>query len=136
MAGNTLDLNSIIASPEQAWTNGTAAAEINGINREELQTAINELPDEFKLVLLLFYYEDCSYLEIAERLGLPAGTVMSRLSRAKGHLRARLRNDGQPVNDGHHRSGAIASSAPTANTSRIGANDTETRQGLTSAKGI
>jgi RNA polymerase sigma-70 factor, ECF subfamily len=60
------------------------------IDREQLQAAINELPDEFKFVVLMFYFEDYSYREIAERLELPIGTVMSRLSRAKGHLRRRL----------------------------------------------
>jgi RNA polymerase sigma-70 factor, ECF subfamily len=57
---------------------------------EELQRAIDELPDEYKLVLVGFYFEDCSYKELAARLELPIGTVMSRLSRAKGYLRAQL----------------------------------------------
>jgi RNA polymerase sigma-70 factor (ECF subfamily) len=57
---------------------------------EELQQAIDALPDDFKLVVLGFYFEDCSYKELAERLELPIGTVMSRLSRAKGYLRAQL----------------------------------------------
>jgi RNA polymerase sigma-70 factor (ECF subfamily) len=60
------------------------------IDRERLQAALDELPDDFKLVLLMFYFEACSYQEIAQRLEIPLGTVMSRLSRAKGHLRARL----------------------------------------------
>ena len=60
------------------------------IDPEQVQAAINELADEFKSVLLLFYFENCSYREIAKQLDLPLGTVMSRLSRAKGHLRARL----------------------------------------------
>ncbi|HWB11946.1 MAG TPA: sigma-70 family RNA polymerase sigma factor [Pirellulales bacterium] len=60
------------------------------IDQERLQQAINDLPDDFKLVLLLFYFEECSYRDIAERLSLPTGTVMSRLARAKARLRARL----------------------------------------------
>ncbi len=60
------------------------------IDSEQIQTAINELPAEFKLVLVSYYFEECSYKEIAERLSLPLGTVMSRLSRAKNHLRTSL----------------------------------------------
>ncbi len=60
------------------------------IDSDRLQEAINELPEAFRIVLVMFYYEDCSYREIAEQLELPMGTVMSRLARAKGHLRARL----------------------------------------------
>jgi len=60
------------------------------IDRERLQAALDQLSDEFKLVLLMFYFEECSYREIAERLDIPLGTVMSRLSRAKGQLRGRL----------------------------------------------
>lgn len=60
------------------------------IDQEALAAALAELPDEFRLVVLMFYFEDLSYKEIAEQLELPIGTVMSRLSRAKGHLRRRL----------------------------------------------
>ena len=60
------------------------------IDRQALQQAINELPDEYKLVLMLFYFEDCSYKEIAEKLEIKIGTVMSRLARAKERLRWRL----------------------------------------------
>jgi RNA polymerase sigma-70 factor (ECF subfamily) len=68
------------------------------IDQERLQQAIDDLPDEFKLVVLLFYFEECSYREIAERLSVPAGTVMSRLARAKARLRARLfKPDEAPV---------------------------------------
>jgi len=66
---------------------------------EELQRAIDELPDEFKLVLVGFYFEDCSYKELAERLELPIGTIMSRLSRAKGFLRTRLLDQQQTASD-------------------------------------
>ena len=42
------------------------------------------------MVVAMFYFEECSYREIAEKLDLPMGTVMSRLARAKGHLRSKL----------------------------------------------
>jgi RNA polymerase sigma-70 factor (ECF subfamily) len=60
------------------------------IDRERLQAALDELPDEFKIVVLMFYFEGCSYRQIAQQLGVPDGTVMSRLSRAKSHLRKKL----------------------------------------------
>jgi RNA polymerase sigma-70 factor (ECF subfamily) len=60
------------------------------IDREMLELALEELPDEFRIVLLMFYFEDYSYKEIATELEIPMGTVMSRLARAKGHMRRRL----------------------------------------------
>ena len=60
------------------------------IDHERLQLVLDELPDRFKLVLLMFYFEQRSYQEIADELDIPLGTVMSRLSRAKAHLRKRL----------------------------------------------
>ncbi len=60
------------------------------IDSERLQAALDRLPDPFKLVLMLFYFEDYSYRQIAEELNLPVGTVMSRLSRAKSYLRQLL----------------------------------------------
>jgi len=64
--------------------------EVDSIDREELAAALREIPDEFRLVLLMFYFEELSYQQIAEELEIPIGTVMSRLSRAKKHLRQRL----------------------------------------------
>lgn len=60
------------------------------IDREALQAALNELPPHYRLVVTMFYFDDCPYREIAEQLHIPIGTVMSRLARAKEHLRARL----------------------------------------------
>jgi RNA polymerase sigma-70 factor (ECF subfamily) len=60
------------------------------IDREALQQAIDQLPALYRVVLTMFYYEDCSYREIAEKLEVPIGTVMSRLARAKGRLRSAL----------------------------------------------
>jgi RNA polymerase sigma-70 factor (ECF subfamily) len=58
------------------------------IDGDHLQHALNQLPDAFRLMVVMFYFEDCSYREIAERLQVPIGTVMSRLARAKGYLRS------------------------------------------------
>ncbi len=60
------------------------------IDGERLQAAIDSLEDDFKTTLLLFYFEHRSYREIAEVLGIPIGTVMSRLARAKARLRGQL----------------------------------------------
>ena len=60
------------------------------VDEQLLQAAIDRLPADFKMVVMMFYFEQCSYLEIAEALSIPMGTVMSRLSRAKGHLRRQL----------------------------------------------
>ena len=60
------------------------------VDGERLQAALNGLADEFRVVLAMFYFEEYSYKEIAERLEVPMGTVMSRLSRAKRHLRNAL----------------------------------------------
>jgi len=58
---------------------------------EALERAIERLPAEQKVVLLLRTREDMSYQELSEHLGIEIGTVMSRLARAREKLRAWLR---------------------------------------------
>jgi RNA polymerase sigma-70 factor (ECF subfamily) len=60
------------------------------VEPEHLQEALNELPEGFRTPVILYYFEDFSYREIAAHMDLPLGTVMSRLARAKAHLRAWL----------------------------------------------
>lgn len=67
------------------------------IDPEQLQQALNELPEVYRTPIILFYFEDFGYREIAEQMDLPIGTVMSRLARAKAHLRSRLIPGGEPV---------------------------------------
>jgi len=63
------------------------------LDSQSLQEALDALPEEFRSVLVLFYFGELSYRDIAEQLDLPLGTVMSRLSRGKHYLRQRLNPD-------------------------------------------
>ena len=47
-------------------------------------------------MLVMFYFEERSYREIAQDLALPIGTVMSRLARAKARLRTKLFSSERP----------------------------------------
>jgi RNA polymerase sigma-70 factor, ECF subfamily len=69
---------------------GRDAEEPPEIGPEKLQQALNELEEGFRTPLILFYFEEFSYRDIAEQMELPIGTVMSRLARAKAYLRAKL----------------------------------------------
>jgi RNA polymerase sigma-70 factor (ECF subfamily) len=60
----------------------------------EVRAAVDALPEEQRIVLHLRAVEGLAYREISEALGVPIGTVMSRLSRARERLRGRLRDDG------------------------------------------
>ena len=55
-----------------------------------LKEALNQLPLEYREVIVLRELEDLSYKEIATLVGIPIGTVMSRLARARKHLQQRL----------------------------------------------
>ncbi|MEZ6116343.1 MAG: sigma-70 family RNA polymerase sigma factor [Pirellulaceae bacterium] len=60
------------------------------IDQEQIHQCIAELAPAFRIVLLMYYFEQASYKEIAAQLDLPVGTVMSRLARAKSQLRQKL----------------------------------------------
>lgn len=60
------------------------------IDRETLDRALDELPETYRLILAMFYFDDFSYKQIAQELQIPMGTVMSRLARAKQRLREQL----------------------------------------------
>ena len=59
--------------------------------------ALMQVDEVYRAPLVLFYLEEHSYLEIAEILGIPPGTVMSRISRGRAVLR-RLMEDKPPAN--------------------------------------
>jgi RNA polymerase sigma-70 factor (ECF subfamily) len=58
---------------------------------QQLVRAIDSLPAEYQVVLMLWAIDELSYKEIAEAVGIPIGTVMSRLHRARQRLSEQLR---------------------------------------------
>ena len=68
---------------------------------EALQQALDALPGEFRLPLVMYYFEDLNYREIASELDVPIGTVMSRLSRGKARLRERLESQFSTTRSAH-----------------------------------
>ena len=73
---------------------------------EDVQRALDALPDEYRMVVILADLEDFSYQEIAEILEIPVGTVMSRLYRARRRLESEMLRYAQE--HGYIRSGAPA----------------------------
>jgi RNA polymerase sigma factor (sigma-70 family) len=63
----------------------------------DLQGALDLLPVEQKEIVLLIALEDMSYADVAATLGIPIGTVMSRLSRGRERLRALMEGRDEPV---------------------------------------
>jgi RNA polymerase sigma-70 factor (ECF subfamily) len=69
---------------------GSQASVPEHIDEEQLQQALGKLPDTYRIPLMLFYFDDLSYKEIADQLEVPLGTVMSRLARGKAFLKEQL----------------------------------------------
>jgi RNA polymerase sigma-70 factor (ECF subfamily) len=65
-------------------------AEVDGLVLRDVQQALYHLPVEQREVLLLVGVEELTYQEASSVLGVPIGTVMSRLSRAREHMRTLL----------------------------------------------
>ena len=59
---------------------------VRNLQREQVRTAIRQLPIEFREIIILREYEELSYTEIANVLQCPMGTVMSRFARARSRL--------------------------------------------------
>lgn len=65
-------------------------AQADGVG-DEVQSALRSLPEEFRQVVLLVDFGDMSYREVADTIGCPIGTVMSRLHRGRRVLKRQLR---------------------------------------------
>ncbi len=68
------------------------ASDMEQIDGQLAMDALQEVDEVYRGPLSLFYLESLSYTEIAATLEIPVGTVMSRLSRGRSHLRQILKN--------------------------------------------
>jgi RNA polymerase sigma factor (sigma-70 family) len=75
----------------------TRAGQDDRVQTRDLMRIVDGLPEEQRSVLLLVSVEDLPYAEVAGILGIPIGTVMSRLSRARERLRQSVDGETYPA---------------------------------------
>ncbi len=83
----------VLGSPAMELTPAPDQLE-DRLERQELLQAIHRLPADFKDVILLHYYQGFGIAEIAQMLGVPEGTISSRLSRGRKKLEDLLKERG------------------------------------------
>lgn len=89
-----VDLEDPVAGSDgfaSAPASGPEEAVVGAERRGTLQRALDELPEEFRLPVVLRDLVELDYAEIAELLGLPPGTVRSRIARGRSKLAVLLR---------------------------------------------
>jgi RNA polymerase sigma factor (sigma-70 family) len=85
----TVELDDSSQPALETWSDPEALL-IKNANSQVLRGVLEELPYEYREILILRELEELSYKDIAEIIDIPLGTVMSRLSRARKELYARL----------------------------------------------
>jgi RNA polymerase sigma-70 factor (ECF subfamily) len=90
-----LDAHEGIADVAIETSKDPHAQYVSEVEQKEVRNAIQQLPAEFREIIILREYEELSYQEIAAMLECPAGTVMSRLARARSKLRVLLSGNAQ-----------------------------------------
>jgi RNA polymerase sigma-70 factor (ECF subfamily) len=75
---------------------GRPADQDTGLHHRDLLRALDALPEEPRTVLLLVSVEGLPYAEVAAVVGVPLGTVMSRISRGRDRLATLLREGERP----------------------------------------
>jgi RNA polymerase sigma-70 factor, ECF subfamily len=91
LAGILDNLTDAEEAVDGLWNEGGQSPEtetLQKLDSEAMQRLITQLPDTFREAIVLREINDLSYREIADVAGVPVGTVMSRLARARALLRA------------------------------------------------
>ena len=78
------------ADPSPASASDVAKSVVGRLETAQVERAIDALPEEFRTVAALYFIQDLPYQEIAGLLGVPVGTVRSRLHRGRALLQKRL----------------------------------------------
>lgn len=78
------------AEPRSEWIDPRVPTSLGALGDRAVTDAVASLPAAYRQVLLLIDVDDLGYREAAARLGVPIGTIMSRLFRARRHLRGAL----------------------------------------------
>ena len=76
--------------PFLLWWSNPEQEFLNKLLGEDIEAALNALPETFRVTVMLAEVEGLSYQEIAESLDVPVGTVRSRLARGRGLLQKLL----------------------------------------------
>lgn len=79
-----------VSSSSMAALRDPETTALRPVLEREIGAALRELPEEFRLAVVLADVEELSYKEIADVMGCPVGTVMSRLHRGRRMLKSRL----------------------------------------------
>ena len=96
---NTISMNAYINDDEEIALCDTISSDEDVLqdvicteNKMLIKKYIKEIPEEYRIIIILRYYEDLSYNEISEIINVPIGTVKTKIYRAKALLRKKLKN--------------------------------------------
>lgn len=89
-SGEGFSLFEKLHQPFLLWWSNPELELLNKLLRDDIERALDALPDDFRTVVVLVEIHGYAYAEVAEMLGVPLGTVRSRLSRARSALQRAL----------------------------------------------
>jgi len=94
-SGGEFSLFARLHQPFLLWWGTPEDEFLNRLLREDIQHALDQLPDDFRIAVVLVEVQGHTYREVADMLDIPVGTVRSRLSRARSLLQRALWEEAQ-----------------------------------------